>query len=91
MSTGRATDERLTRWRLVLGEAAEAALPSLVGEDQNLDRVLGELYEARGNVAQARAYYAKFVDLWNDADPVLQPAVRDIRNRLARLTAERLR
>jgi len=47
MSTGRATDERLTRWRLVLGEAAEAALPSLVGEDQNLDRVLGELYEAQ--------------------------------------------
>src|SRR5438270_11416954 len=47
MSTGRATDERLTRWRLVLGEAAEAALPSLVGEDQNLDRVLGALYEAQ--------------------------------------------
>src|SRR5438270_937774 len=56
MSTGRATDERLTRWRLVLGEAAETALPSLVAEDQNLDRVLGELYEAeRGSGLRSSA------------------------------------
>src|SRR6266571_5795753 len=39
-------DERLRRWRLVLGEAAEAILPGLPGEDQRLDQVLAALYDA---------------------------------------------
>jgi hypothetical protein len=41
-------DERGRRWRLVLGEAAEAenTLPTLSGEDQKLDRVLAALYDA---------------------------------------------
>jgi tetratricopeptide (TPR) repeat protein len=50
---------------------------------------LGELYEQRGDSAKARAYYGKFVDLWNDADLVLQPAVRDVRDRLEKLAAEK--
>ncbi len=50
---------------------------------------LGELYEQRGDTAKARDYYGKFVELWKDADRVLQPAVRDVRERLANLTAER--
>jgi hypothetical protein len=29
------------------------------------------------------------VDLWNDADLVLQPAVRDVRDRLEKLAAEK--
>jgi hypothetical protein len=28
------------------------------------------------------------VDLWHDADPDLQPIVREVRDRLAHLTAE---
>lgn len=51
-------------------------------------RRLGELYEERGDVARAKAYYGRFVDLWKDADPDLQPIVRDVRARLARLSAE---
>jgi Mg-chelatase subunit ChlD len=39
-------DERLRRWRLVLGEAADATLPGLPGEDQRLDQVLAALYDA---------------------------------------------
>ena len=50
---------------------------------------LGELYEQRADTAKAREYYGKFVDLWKDADPVLQPAVRDVRDRLAKLAAEK--
>jgi len=50
---------------------------------------LGELYEQRADSAKAREYYRKFVDLWKDADPVLQPTVRDVRHRLDKLTAER--
>ena len=49
---------------------------------------LGELYEARGDRAKARDYYGRFVDLWKNADPELQPAVRDVRQRIARLTGE---
>ncbi|HTR21000.1 MAG TPA: protein kinase [Gemmatimonadales bacterium] len=50
---------------------------------------LGELYEAKGDRAKARDYYGRFVDLWKDADAELQPQVRDTRQRLARLAAER--
>ncbi len=49
---------------------------------------LGELYEARGDRAKAREYYGRFVDLWKDADPELQPMVREVRTRLARLAGE---
>jgi len=45
MTETQAGEDRLKRWRLVLGEAAEQTLPALLGEDQNLDRVLGQLYE----------------------------------------------
>ena len=51
-----------------------------------MSRRLGELYTARGDREKAAAYYQKFVDLWEDADPELQPQVAEIRRRLARLT-----
>ncbi len=50
---------------------------------------LGELYEAKGDRAKALDYYGHFVDLWRDADPELQPIVKDVRGRVARLAAER--
>lgn len=46
---------------------------------------LGELYEQKNDRAKAVEYYAKFVDLWKDADPELQPKVQDVRRRIARL------
>jgi tetratricopeptide (TPR) repeat protein/tRNA A-37 threonylcarbamoyl transferase component Bud32 len=46
---------------------------------------LGELYEAKGERAKAAAYYQKFVDLWKNADPELQPKVAEVRRRLVRL------
>src|SRR6266705_188701 len=45
-------------------------------------RRLGELYEERGQLDKARDYYGRFVDLWKDADPELQPNVRDVKPRL---------
>ena len=39
-------DERARRWRLVLGESADPELPPLNSEDQRLDSVLAQLYEA---------------------------------------------
>lgn len=49
---------------------------------------LGDLYEAKGDRAKAVAYYGRFVDLWKDADPALQPAVLEAKARLARLVGE---
>jgi tetratricopeptide (TPR) repeat protein len=50
---------------------------------------LGELYEARGNRADALTYYNKLADLWKNADPELQPVVKEVKARIARLTQER--
>ena len=49
---------------------------------------LGELYENKGDRVKAAEYYTKFVRLWKDADPDLQPAVADVKRRLAKLTGE---
>jgi tetratricopeptide (TPR) repeat protein len=49
---------------------------------------LGELYTARGDRAKAREYYGRFVELWKDADPELQPIVDSARAALKRLSGE---
>lgn len=54
-------------------------------------RRLGELYEARGDTANAIKNYEAFVKLWKDADPELQPQVTDVKNRIARLRAAEAR
>jgi TolB-like protein len=49
---------------------------------------LGELYETRGDRKKAIDYYLKLTDLWKNADPELQPIVKDAHARIARLSAE---
>jgi Flp pilus assembly protein TadD/aminoglycoside phosphotransferase (APT) family kinase protein len=49
---------------------------------------LGELYEARGDRTRAVDYYGRFTELWREADPEFQPKVKDIRRRIAELSAE---
>jgi len=49
---------------------------------------LGELYAERGDQEQAIEYYNRFVELWDDADPELQPFVDEARAALARLSSE---
>jgi tetratricopeptide (TPR) repeat protein len=44
---------------------------------------LGELWEDRGDRAKAAKYYAAFVELWQGADPELQPRVASARRKLA--------
>jgi hypothetical protein len=48
----------------------------------------GELYEAKGDKANALAYYGRFTKLWSEADPELQPVVKDVKARMARLAGE---
>ncbi len=59
-----------------------------VGSLALIYRRIGELYDQRGDAARARDYYGRFVDLWKNADPELQPLVRDVRARIIRLTGE---
>jgi tRNA A-37 threonylcarbamoyl transferase component Bud32/tetratricopeptide (TPR) repeat protein len=49
---------------------------------------LGEIYERQGNRPKALAYYQRFVELWRNADPELQPTVREVRERMADLAGE---
>jgi len=46
---------------------------------------LCDLYEARGDNARALDANERFVELWKNADPELQPTVRDVRARIDRL------
>ena len=49
---------------------------------------LGELYEARRDREKALESYGRLVEQWKDADPALQGRVREIKSRMARLSAE---
>lgn len=48
----------------------------------------GELYEASGKPVEAMIHYTRFAEMWQDADPELQPMVQQARNRIARLRSE---
>ncbi|UCC82683.1 MAG: tetratricopeptide repeat protein [Gemmatimonadota bacterium] len=47
---------------------------------------LGGLYELRGDSEKAALYYGRFVELWEDADPDLQPRVEAARRAMERLS-----
>lgn len=48
---------------------------------------LAELYQARGASSAAARHYFRFAELWKNADPELQPRVREAWRRAAELTA----
>ncbi|HEX9562463.1 MAG TPA: hypothetical protein VF981_00760, partial [Gemmatimonadaceae bacterium] len=50
---------------------------------------LGELYDGRGNADFALSHYARFVELWKDADADLQPQVQKARDRMRELQRRR--
>jgi tetratricopeptide (TPR) repeat protein/tRNA A-37 threonylcarbamoyl transferase component Bud32 len=52
---------------------------------------LGELYEAKGDFRRALDRYEALLTLWKNADPELQPIVRDVRGRVERLRARTLK
>jgi tetratricopeptide (TPR) repeat protein len=65
--------------------------PGAFGRPLNLApalRRLGELYETKGNRTKAADYYTRFIDLWREADPDLQPRVAKVKQRLAEVVGE---
>ena len=52
-----------------------------------VEKRLGELYDAKGDREKAISHLSKFVELWKNADPELQPAVADAKRRLTKLQA----
>lgn len=48
----------------------------------------GEIYDRLGEHDKAVEHYAKFIDLWRDADEALQPLVQDATERVAQLSGE---
>ena len=50
---------------------------------------LGQLYDELGDLEQAAGYYAAFVELWEEADPELQPRVQAARARMEEIVRER--
>lgn len=65
------------------------AFPPMAGQERTIAvERLGPLYEDVGLREEAVRAYARFVDLWHDADPELQPRVRSARRALDRLVGE---
>ena len=50
---------------------------------------LGELHDEAGNLDEAAQHYARFVELWAEADEELQPRVRAAQDRLDSIVSER--
>ncbi len=50
---------------------------------------LGYLYDEAGDTEKASVYLARFVELWDEADPEFQPRVDAARTRLAEILRER--
>jgi hypothetical protein len=48
---------------------------------------IARIFEREGRPDSAGAYYRRFAELWEHADPELQGTVRDARAALARLNA----
>ncbi|HEV2129469.1 MAG TPA: tetratricopeptide repeat protein [Longimicrobiaceae bacterium] len=47
-----------------------------------------EIYERRGEKEKATEHYRRFIELWKDADPELQPLVRQARERLRYINSQ---
>ena len=69
-----------------MSELAETVMevPGVTGVE-NLLHLPGE---PAPNKAAALEYYGRFVEVWRDADPDMQPLVKDIRQRLTALSPD---
>jgi eukaryotic-like serine/threonine-protein kinase len=81
-------DQAIAEYERSLAQHDPGRVYDFTNDARSLRR-LAELYEARGEAQKAAGYYARFVDLWKDADSELQPQVRAAQARLERLLPDR--
>lgn len=74
-------DQEALTWYASAAEISPFELPFLA--PSHLHR--GEVHERLGQRREAASHYARFIDLWSDADPELQPPVAAARARLKQL------
>jgi hypothetical protein len=81
-------DSALARYVEATRIERDCCFPTAAGVLFPLARVyrrIGELSVQLGNGPRARQYYGEFLELWEDADPELQPQVEAVRVRMERL------
>jgi tetratricopeptide (TPR) repeat protein len=76
--------EEALGWLAHLGEVGFAELSYVPAATLRV----AEIHEAMGQSAQAAAHYARFVEMWRDADPELQPIVEEARANFRRLVPD---
>jgi tetratricopeptide (TPR) repeat protein len=82
-------DSAIARYEQYLGTPSnfQLFLDALVRAPAH--ETLGQLYDEKGDLENAALHYAQFVELWEDADPELQPRVAAARVRLEEIVRER--
>jgi tetratricopeptide (TPR) repeat protein len=77
--------EATVLYRSLSGEGSSFELPYLAPAQLRL----GEIADRQGRADEAAQHYAKVIELWRDADPALQPMVKEARARLAKARGEK--
>jgi hypothetical protein len=87
---GRAHDEAGRADSATVWYVKELETPQVGPPDRpTLFERLAQLYDGLGDLENAALYYARFVELWENADPELQPRVEAARSRLAEIVSAR--
>jgi eukaryotic-like serine/threonine-protein kinase len=79
-------DSAIAAYERFLGERALGRFDRDAVERPGVLLRLAALYEEQGDTENARAYYARYLELQSEPDPVLRPKVEEMRRRFAALT-----
>jgi tetratricopeptide (TPR) repeat protein len=82
-------DSAIARYEMSLGFGDLLEIRRQAGEYPITLTRLAERYDEKGDLEQAAGYYGRFVELWADADPDLQPRVEAAMARLEEIVRER--
>jgi hypothetical protein len=77
--------EAATLYRSLSGQGSTSELSYLAPAQLRL----GEIAERQGHADSAAEHYSRVVEMWRNADPPLQPLVREARARLAKVKSEK--
>jgi tetratricopeptide (TPR) repeat protein len=82
-------DSTIMHWERYLAESFNRSPGRDAAVLAGVHKRLGEIYEAKGDLAKAESHFTEFVSLWKTADPELQPKVAEVNRRLAAIRAKK--